>query len=252
VGGFDPAIHDPSTGGNPNGVTFFGGVLRNVYYGAPCSVNIPSWGFQTGTNTGSLASTGQDIDLSATANQKISFSYSTNVTLGSLQLQLFDGAYNTKLNTVTVPITGDGAYHTFSYDFSGDIAGGADMTNIRQVSLLYNSDAFSPGAMGFSLANIKLGSALVTGIENSTAVAQANLFPNPTTGMTTISGELNSISNVKVALIDMLGQEVKVILQEQTSSINTSFDVSTLKKGIYSVVYTIDGAPAKSQKLVVR
>ncbi|MDB5272031.1 MAG: hypothetical protein JWO58_398, partial [Chitinophagaceae bacterium] len=86
----------------------------------------------------------------------------------------------------------------------------------------------------------------------STAIAQANLFPNPTTGMTTISGELNSVSNVKVALVDMLGQEVKVIMQEQTNSINTSFDVSTLKKGIYSVVYTIDGAPAKSQKLVVR
>ena len=50
----------------------------------------------------------------------------------------------------------------------------------------------------------------------------------------------------------MLGQEVKVIAEERTSTINSTFDVSDLKKGIYSVVTNIDGAPSKSQMLVVR
>jgi hypothetical protein len=252
VGGFDPSIHDPSSGGNPSGVTFFGGKLRTVYYGATCTENIPSLGFHTGTNLGDLQTTGQDIDLSDPANQVIQFQYRSDASM-TLELQLFDAFYNTKLVGVpAISIVGDNAYHTVDINFSAyKVGDDASMAACRQVSLLYNSTTLSPG-FGFSLANIKLGSVLVTGINNSTSVANTNLFPNPSTGTTTISGELKSVSDVKITLVDMLGQEVKVIAEERTSTINSTFDVSTLKKGIYSVVTNIDGSPSKSQMLVVR
>jgi len=251
VGGFDGAIHDASTGGGASGVTFFGGDVRNVFYGAPCTEHIPSVGFSTSNGTPPLATNGLDIDLSDPANQIIQFDYKSQAAL-SLQLQLFDGAYNTKLVTVPVALLGDNAYHTKTINFSSSLIGASStLTDVRQVSLLYNSTVKS-GTFVVSLANIKLGSALVTGINNSTSVANANLFPNPSTGTTTISGELKSVADVKITLVDMLGQEVKVITEERTSTINTTFDVSTLKKGIYSVVTNIDGAPSKSQMLVVR
>lgn len=243
LGGFDPAVYDATTNNcncYTDGIIFYGGAIRTVFYGTVCTANSPSFGF----------SVGSAVNLSNTANQKITFSYQSNVAL-ALELQLFSTTdYVGKLNSLPVNLIGDGAVHTVAIDFSSYVATGAVMTNVNQVSLIYLSTTPSAGFQT-ALSNIKVGS-VVTGLTNSTSVANANLFPNPSTGTTTISGELKSVADVKITLVDMLGQEVKVISEERTSTINTTFDVSTLKKGIYSVVTNIDGAPAKSQMLVVR
>ncbi|MDB5257212.1 MAG: hypothetical protein JWM14_1907 [Chitinophagaceae bacterium] len=242
LGGFDPSFQDATAIGSPRsngGAIIFGGGIANVYSGSPCGANIPSFGFNS-----------NGVDLSAAANQKITFEYQSDATL-NLELQVKDVFYNGMLISTPFTLVGDGNVHTISLDFSGNINGAADLSSIRQISFGFPTSTLSP-SFGVSLNNIKLGSAVVTAINNSTSVANANLFPNPSTGTTTISGELKSVANVKITLVDMLGQEVKVISEEYTSTINSTFDVSTLKKGIYSVVTNIDGAPSKSQMLVVR
>ncbi len=239
LGGFDPNVYDATavTPARSTGIIFYGGSIANVYAGTPCTANEPSFGFNV---TG--------VDLSAVGNQKIKFDYQSDVAL-SLELQLKDVFYNGLLTAVPFNLVGDGALHTISIDFSSAV-GGADLSSVRQISLSYPSSTLSPN-FGVSIGNIKLGS-VITSINNSSAVANANLYPNPSTGTTTISGTLTSVADVKITLVDMLGQEVKVIAEERTSTINTTFDVSSLKKGIYSVVTNIDGAPSKSQMLVVR
>ena len=242
LGGFDPAFQDATAFTPPRsngGAIINGGSIANIYAGTPCVANIPSFGFNS-----------NGVDLSAPANQKITFEYQSNAAL-SLELQVKDVYYNGMLSSTPFNLIGDGNVHTISLNFASNVLSGADLTSIRQISFGYPSTTLSP-AFAVSLANIKLGSAVITGINNSTSVANANLFPNPSTGTTTISGELKSVADVKITLVDMLGQEVKVITEERTSTINTTFDVSTLKKGIYSVVTNIDGAPSKSQMLVVR
>lgn len=240
LGGFDPTIYDATTvtPARSTGVIFYGGGIANVYAGTPCTANAPSFGFNV---TG--------VDLSLPANQKVSFTYQSDVAL-ALEFQLKDVFYNGLLSSVPFNMLGDNTPHTILLDFSSAV-GGADLSSVRQISLTYPSSTKSP-AFQTSIGNITLGSSVITAINNSTSVANANLYPNPSTGITTISGELKSVSDVKITLVDMLGQEVKVISEERTSTINTTFDVSTLKKGIYSVVTNIDGAPSKSQMLVVR
>ncbi len=146
-----------------------------------------------------------------------------------------------------------GTYTTFLVDFSTHIKSGEDLSVVDKIVFKYDNCPTHITTNGdFFMKNFVGGSLVVTGLNNSTSVADANVFPNPSTGQTTVSGELKSVADVKITLVDILGQEVKVIAEERTSTINSTFDVSNLKKGIYTVVTNIDGAPAKSQMLVVR
>jgi hypothetical protein len=246
LGGFDAGGVQSATGG----VGYYGGGIATVYFDetwGTCVPHIPSFGFYTGTGTGGVAS-GYSVDLSNAANQVIKFTYTSNVAM-NLTLQFFDVNYAGLTNGKTFSVIA--GTQTLTINFSDVVPAGGNMTGVRQISFLYDNVTPSP-AFQLVIGDIQLGSAVVTGIANSTAVANSNIFPNPSTGITTISGDLKSVSNVKIVLVDMLGQEVKVITETTTNSINASFDVSALNKGIYSVVYYIDGAPAKSQKLVVR
>lgn len=243
LGGFAPDVYD-ATGATcacyNAGVVFYGGGIANTYYGPNCDAHLPSFGFTVGT----------PFDLSNVANQTITFTYQSTGAL-AVELQLFSTTdYVGKLNSLPFNILNDGQVHTQTINLASFVATGADMTNVNQFSFVYPSTTKSDN-FGFAISQIRLGG-IVTGLTNSTSVANANLYPNPSTGITTISGELKSIADVKITLVDMLGQEVKVISEERTNTINASFDVSTLKKGIYSVVTNIDGAPSKSQMLVVR
>jgi len=59
-------------------------------------------------------------------------------------------------------------------------------------------------------------------------------------------------SNVKVTLTDVMGREVAVIAEENTSTLNAEYNTSNLTKGLYTVNYFINGAPAKSELLMVK
>ncbi|HEY8401559.1 MAG TPA: T9SS type A sorting domain-containing protein, partial [Cytophagaceae bacterium] len=242
LGGFDGTIHSTT-----NGITYYGGKIRTVYYGTPCAANSPSFGFHTGTSAG--LGDGADIDLSAAANQKLKFTYVSDQAI-SVQLQLFDGAYNPKLNPVTINLIGDNSAHTEEIDFSGYIADDADLTNVRQVSFIYTSETLSPG-FGISLTNIQLGSAVISG-KASSFVSSSVLFPNPATETANIELSLVKVSDVKVTLTDLMGREVQVISETRGTEVKESFNVANLQKGLYTVNYFVDGAPAKAELLMVK
>jgi hypothetical protein len=188
------------------------------------------------------------LDLSATANQILKITIRT--TKGGNYLLKMEDAANTSLID-PIPLSLTTSNQTVNVTLT--VASGQSLASVKKLYFYYeNCPTQTQTSDDIFISNFSVGSPLVTGINNSSSVANANLFPNPSTGTTTISGELKSVADVKITLVDMLGQEVKVIAEERTSTINTTFDVSTLKKGIYSVVTNIDGAPSKSQMLVVR
>jgi hypothetical protein len=101
--------------------------------------------------------------------------------------------------------------------------------------------------------------AFVVGGGGTTAVsaAQANissskLYPNPTSDMANISLELKSSSDVKVTLTDLMGKEIMTIANGNMASLNESFSVANLHKGIYTVNYFINGSAAKAEMLMVK
>ena len=210
LGGFDPDVYDATLANAPNtasdGIIFYGGGIRRVYFGSPCTAQDPSFGFHTGTASGGIAA-GSDIDLSSTANQKIKFTYQSDVSY-NLELQLFhspDGTnYTSKLSGATFSLIGDNAPHTLTIDFSPYIQPGADMSNIREVAFTYPSETKS-SAFAISIADIELGSS-VTGLfkNHSSLIGSSAIYPNPATNYVTFHIEMERTQQVKITLNDLL------------------------------------------------
>jgi len=256
LGGFDPKQYDATTvdPARPDGIIFYGGKIANVYFDeswATCVPHEPSFGFGSYKPKGGIT-TGSDVDLSSASNQKLSFSYTSTVNL-TLKLQLLDVDYNPKLTdgAVTISFVGDGASHSLSVDFSSAIAGGADLTNVRQVSFVYGSSTPSSDFQ-ISLANIKLGSAVTAVNPASYMVTNAVVYPNPASSSATLSMELKSNANVKVVISDLMGREMKVVSEGNFASTTETFSVADLAKGLYKVTYLVDGVPAQTQSLMVK
>lgn len=199
------------------------------------------------------------LDLSGASNQKIKFdlksSFNGNPLPLTYQVFLERGyAGSTVRITDMVNVNVTGSYQTFEIDFSGHIVGGENLSVVDKLVFQYDNCPTHITTNGdLFMRNMSGGSLLLTsGIENSTLVANANLFPNPSNGLTRISAELPSSSDVKITLMDIYGKEVKAIAEGNFTSINESFDVSDVAKGTYFVHYTINGKAAKVQRLVVR
>jgi len=83
-------------------------------------------------------------------------------------------------------------------------------------------------------------------------ISTSKLFPNPVSDVAQIELELKSASDVKITLTDLMGREIKVITESHTNNVQENFDVTGLVKGIYTINYFINGAPAKSELLMVK
>ena len=134
-----------------------------------------------------------------------------------------------------------------------------DATNIVGVAFQIADPTYatcsSPTLTGtIVIKNLNIGSATCT-----TPIMSANplfttnkLYPNPTSEMAQLEFELKSESNVKVTLSDMMGKEIMTISEGNMSSLNKSFSVATLNKGIYTINYFINGTSTKSELLMVK
>jgi hypothetical protein len=83
-------------------------------------------------------------------------------------------------------------------------------------------------------------------------ISSSKLYPNPTSDMANVELNLKSSSEVKVILSDLMGKEVMTIATGTMSSLNESFSVANLNKGIYTVSYFINGSAAKAELLMVK
>ncbi len=83
-------------------------------------------------------------------------------------------------------------------------------------------------------------------------ISSSKLYPNPTSEIANVELELKSSSDVKVTLTDLMGKEVMTIASGTMSSLNESFSVTNLNKGIYTVNYFINGSAAKAEMLMVK
>jgi hypothetical protein len=106
---------------------------------------------------------------------------------------------------------------------------------------------------GFILKNVCLGELPVSSTTSaSAAISTSKLYPNPVADVAKIEMTLKSISDVKITVSDMMGKEMMTITEGSMSSVDASFDVSNLNKGVYSVNYFVNGAAAKAELLMVK
>lgn len=247
LGGFDPNVYDASTATPARtGTIFYGGAIRNTYntVATVCTKNTPSFGFTFNNN--------RTIDMSTAGDQKLAFSYTNNTgTNLTVEIQLFDKPnYNGKLNTLSYTFLADATNHNVVLDLSSYVAGGADMTNIAQVSFTYPYDTKSPN-FGLSFANITIGGNTAPTLASS-SVSSSNLYPNPVSDVATVELNLAAPSEVKVAVYDVMGKEVMTIANGNFFELKQEFSVAGLNKGVYNVVYYVNGKAAKADRLMVK
>ena len=79
------------------------------------------------------------------------------------------------------------------------------------------------------------------------------MYPNPTTGESTLSFKLQDPSSVKVSVLDITGREVLPVVENQFNSGDHIISVNKnnmLSKGVYFVNFSVNGAKM-STKLVI-
>ncbi|MBY0423999.1 MAG: T9SS type A sorting domain-containing protein [Cytophagales bacterium] len=82
--------------------------------------------------------------------------------------------------------------------------------------------------------------------------AKTSIYPNPSTGLTTIDYDTDNASSLKVTLNDMMGREIQTVANNSGSnSFKGQVDASTLEPGIYYVTFQQNGVSKRLKKLMV-
>ncbi len=127
-----------------------------------------------------------------------------------------------------------------------------DYTKVSKVVFFIAGGIKYAGTVIFD--DFKLGGAdyvLSTPAATST-ITFSKLYPNPATESASIEVSLKESSDLKVTLSDLMGREVAVVANERSLDVNKSFSTANLAKGMYTVNYFINGAPAKAELLMVK
>jgi len=76
----------------------------------------------------------------------------------------------------------------------------------------------------------------VSSIEASASIENSlKIFPNPAKNTLNISIRIPSISQARISLHDMLGNEVEIFTDNASGAFEKAFDINTLRSGIYFV-----------------
>ncbi len=127
-----------------------------------------------------------------------------------------------------------------------------DYTKVTKVMFLIANGAEYKGTVTFDKFKIGGGPDVLSTTAAKAAISSSKLYPNPATESASIEVSLKESSDVKVTLSDLMGREVAVIANERSLDVNKSFSTANLAKGMYTVNYFINGAPAKAELLMVK
>jgi hypothetical protein len=141
------------------------------------------------------------------------------------------------------------------------------------VGTFYNSSLFTPQRFSYATTNgwngwypgqgfennqyldagMKLSSNNLSAKEVPNSFTLGEAYPNPASNDVTIKFNLKANKNVKVSLINLLGQEVINIANDNfVAGFNeVKFNVGNLSAGVYFYTMTVDGV-SQSQKIMIK
>ncbi len=101
---------------------------------------------------------------------------------------------------------------------------------------------------GFQLTSSNIG---INEVKNPN-FELGDAYPNPTTGITTFDFNLKNASDVKISIVNLVGQEVLSVANNKfNAGVNeVRADLSSLTSGVYLYTMTVDGQ-SQSQKLII-
>jgi len=102
-------------------------------------------------------------------------------------------------------------------------------------------------------AGMKLSSTNIAVKEVPNSFSLGDVYPNPASNDVTISFNLKANNNVKISVVNLLGQELISVVNDKFSagSNEVKFNVSNLTAGVYIYTMTVDGV-SQSQKFIIK
>jgi hypothetical protein len=80
----------------------------------------------------------------------------------------------------------------------------------------------------------------------------ANIFPNPAEYQTMVSVELNAVSNVRIRLVNSLGQIIKTAEYTDVINIQHSLNIAELPAAIYMIEISANGITETLRLVITR
>ena len=105
----------------------------------------------------------------------------------------------------------------------------------------------------FMISGMKLSSNNISVKEVANSFSLGQAYPNPSSNVVNIAFDLKSNNNVKVSILNLLGQEVINVADDKFTAgkSEVSVDVTNLSAGVYFYSMTVDGV-SQAQKLIIK
>ena len=109
--------------------------------------------------------------------------------------------------------------------------------------ILIEASAQSPTDNTQQLASIES----VASIENT-----LKIYPNPAKSSLTINMRIPSVSQARISLHDMLGNEVELLAENASGSFDKTYDINNVRAGIYFIRINYNGQSTIVKKIIVQ
>ena len=160
------------------------------------------------------------------------------------------GKFINKLNNIQTHM--DGSYvYIFGAGLPESITIRGEKLNFNENEAIFYSQFLLTNVAGnidmcyqyFDSSDISCNYSSIREVSAGSALLYSKLYPNPASGNTTISLELETACNVKIVLCDLLGQELLQVYDGFTSEgfFTRTFSTEHLAKGVYFLKVMIDG-----------
>jgi len=221
----------------------------------------PATGLPWGITATDLTTYKLFIDIKSTgtgSKVKIQLGSTASTDSYGIILDLTSGATLTNFVQKGIPLSTFSKIGDASTNFDPDgtnFMTAAIAAGLYKIEFAVNA-AGATGSVDLSLKNIFFSTSSTLGTTAAAAnIGSSVLFPNPAASEAVFANlTLHTPANVQMIVTDMVGKQIASTNFGTVSSINgvEVFNTSGLAKGSYLVTYVLDGAPAKSQLVVVR
>lgn len=179
-----------------------------------------------------------------------------------VRLKLEDATDGTKSVETEVTVPEAKKWLTLVFNFTKNAAGTAAINyayNYNKASIFFNFGITGAAAgeqvyYWDDVSIYKINGTATEDTETPNGFTLAQNYPNPFNPSTNISYELAKAGDVRLAVYDIMGREVAVLVQQQMSAgaHTIRFDASTLKSGVYFYRLEMNGQSTMHQMALVR
>ncbi|MCU0429936.1 MAG: T9SS type A sorting domain-containing protein [Cytophagaceae bacterium] len=156
----------------------------------------------------------------------------------------------------------EGYYTTDQSGANNLVTGGNGFTAVTTKGISFK--AASAGYANCTASNIS-GTVVIRNLKIGTGNCVANIFgaqksststitlaPNPASDEVAVSLSLDTPSDVKIVVSDLMGKEMTSVEYASVSELSKSINVSNLSEGVYQVSHFVNGVVAGTKMLVVK